>query len=77
MKVTILGVRKLDFLTKEGNPVKGRQVFIGFEANGVDGLQTEKVFLSDLKFGNVDVVASADYDIAYNLFGKVENISKL
>lgn len=64
-------------MTKEENPVKGRQVFIGFESNGVDGLQTEKVFLSDLKFGNVDVVASADYDIAYNLFGKVENISKL
>lgn len=76
MKVAVFGTKKLDFLSNDGNQVKGRQVFIGFEANGVDGMMTDKIFLSDVRFANVDIVVGLDYDIDFNRFGKVEAISK-
>ena len=74
--VTVIGVRKVNFTTQDGNIVKGRTVYIGFEANDVDGMQTDKVFLSDTKFGTVDIAVGLDYNIFYNRYGKVESMTK-
>ena len=76
-KVTVFGKKKLDFLSKDGNQVKGTNVFVAFEANGVDGLQTDKLFLSDTKFGSVDIVVGADYEVTYNRYGKVDSLTKM
>ena len=76
MKAVVFGTTKLDFFSKDGNQVKGRQVFIGFEATGVDGMMTEKFYLSDDRFGDIDIIAGADYDFSFDRRGKVETVTK-
>ncbi len=76
MKVVVFGTKKLDFLSNDGNQVKGLQVYVGFESNGVNGMQTDKIFLSETRFGDVEIVVGADYNISYNRYGKVDYIAK-
>ena len=76
MIMSIFGVRKLNFTAQDGKVVKGRSVYVGYEANGVDGLLTEKIYLSDDIFGSIDITVGADYDFSFDCRGKVETVTK-
>lgn len=76
MIMSIFGVRKLNFTAQDGKIVKGRTVFVGYEADGVDGMMTEKIYLSDDRFGDLDIIAGADYDFSFDRRGKVETVTK-
>lgn len=76
MLMSVIGVRKLNFTTQDGKNIKGRSVFVGYEADGVDGLMTEKIFLSDVHFGDVDIITGTDYDFAFDHRGRVGSVTK-
>jgi hypothetical protein len=44
---TIVGVQMKSFTTKDGKSVTGYNVWYTYERNGVDGVVTDRVFVSD------------------------------
>ena len=76
MIVTVVGIRHLDFITKEGTQIKGKKIQIvrkpsTREKTQVDGSLVDTVFISDnsgitlpvFKFGQ-------DYDFHYETDGR-------
>ena len=48
MQAMLLGVRRVDMTDQQsGRPIKGFSCFYSFPSNGVEGLETSKVFVSD------------------------------
>lgn len=76
MRVSVFGKRKLNFISKEGNEVDGWQIYVGFEADGVEGLLTDKMFLSSKKFRDIAVTVGQDYEVTFDRFAKVDTIVK-
>lgn len=44
---TIVGVELKSFTTKDGNTVTGYNVWYSYDRKGVDGVVTDRVFISD------------------------------
>lgn len=44
---TIVGVKMNSFTTKDGKMITGYNVWYTYESTGVDGLVTDRVFISD------------------------------
>lgn len=44
---TIVGVQLKSFTNKDGNTVTGYNVWYSYESTGVDGIVTNRVFISD------------------------------
>lgn len=66
----LLGYRKLDFTTDDGNAVKGTQLFVRFPEDGVTGEMCDKLFVRD----GVELPAltpGMTLDISFNRKGKV------
>lgn len=59
MKGTILGIRKLDFVGRDGEPVKKTQYWVGFKARGTEGQQAEKIGWDE----NFENTAAPDYSV--------------
>jgi len=47
MVVYLLGYKPLDFTNNRGELVKGTQVFVAFQEDGVVGRQVDKLFFKD------------------------------
>lgn len=47
MRVKLIGFQALDFKPPDGDPVKGTNIFIVYEENGVQGEKAEKKFLHE------------------------------
>ncbi len=47
MFLKLFGFRKLDFVPDGGEAVKGNQLFVGWEEDGVTGMMTDKLFIRD------------------------------
>lgn len=76
MKATILGKRKVDFSTDDGRNIVGTTVWLGFDDDSdVEGLYSEKTFLSNSVASYKDLAVGADVDVTYNRKGKVISIS--
>lgn len=73
---SVIGLRKVNFTANDGKIIKGRRIYVAFESNGVEGMETDSIFLSDEKFGEVDIVVGLDYKVSYNRYGKVETLTK-
>lgn len=76
MRITVFGKRRLHFTSKDGNEIDGLQLFYGFVADNVDGLQTDKIFLSSKKFGDIAITTGDDYEVTFDRNGKIETIEK-
>lgn len=74
MKVTVFGVRSVDFTSSDGRAISGATMYIGYEAEGVDGLATEKIFVSAGKLPKKAITPGQDVEIAFNMRGKVEKV---
>lgn len=75
----IVGYRKSDFTAKDGNQVKGFNVFLETPiTSGGEGVQTEKIYLSEGKLAKMGVdlneIFGKEVTLAYNRWGKVEQI---
>lgn len=75
MYVNLLGSRALDFTGSDGKAVKGIQLFVSFDEDGVNGQATDKIFIKPevelpkgIKIGN-------KLNLSFNRKGKVEAVS--
>lgn len=76
----IVGIKKLDFTTKDGDVIQGQQLFLTnpIEADKGEGDETEKVFLSTDKLAKMAFKPKL-YDevtVIYNKYGKCDRIEK-
>lgn len=73
MKITLRGLRKLDFKTEDGSIVKGTQLFMSYEEDGILGEKTDKLFVRD-GFELPTLTPGGQLDIAFTNKGKPESI---
>lgn len=69
----VLGVRVLNFKDEKGKQIQGVNVYVAYPEDNVDGLMTDKLFLSIDKFEAIcDVIKPGDeLEVVYNRFGKI------
>lgn len=77
----IIGIKKLDFTTKEGDVIKGQQLVLTgpIEPNKGEGEEAEKIFLSAEKLSKM-LFKPKLYDevtVVYNKYGKCDHIEKV
>ena len=74
MRAKIYGVQAVDFVSPEGTPIVGKNIYVGFENRYVDGLKTNKYFVNKNCDGYSDLQPDLDITIDFNEKGKVESI---
>lgn len=74
MKHTLLGKRSVSFTAADGKVVEGTSIYVAYDADGVEGMAAEKLFVPSAKMPKKDLVVGSDIDIFFNRFGKVDNI---
>lgn len=73
----IVGKKRVDFKPKNSDDrVDGLTVYVTYEEDKVQGLATDKIFLSTTKFGDMfsDLKVGTLIEISYNKFGKVDSV---
>lgn len=75
-KVKILGMRWVDMDVDNGRKVLGWTLYISFPADNVQGVQTGKCFVSDVRWNNLTYQPAVGDDVllVYNRTGKVADI---
>ena len=74
MLATLHGIRPLDFTANDGKKVKGTQLFVSFEENGVTGRATDKVFVkADIELPK-KLQIGQEIDLYFDRKGKVEAV---
>lgn len=71
---TVLGKRPVEFTAKDGKEVKGVSLYLGYEAEGVEGMVTDKVFIPAAKMPKNDIVVGSEVDVLFDRRGKVDCI---
>lgn len=70
MTAKVLGTRDLDFKANDGNEIRGRQVFVAYKQDGVDGDMVDKVFIRhDSPLASVSFKYGCEYDFVYEVHG--------
>lgn len=70
MTAKVLGTRDLDFKANDGNEIRGRQVFVTYKQDGVDGDMVDKVFIRhDSPLASVSFKYGCEYDFIYEVYG--------
>lgn len=80
MKAMLLGYRKFDFKTKDGNDICGTKLYLGFEEEGVIGLTcSDKYFIGNDKKEVITIdlkqFVGKSIDVELNFKGKIACIS--
>lgn len=74
---SIVGVQMKSFTTKDGKTVTGYNVWYTYERSGVDGVVTDRVFVSDRVCNRSNFtphVGDVVRDFAYNRFGTLYQV---
>lgn len=71
---TVLGKKPVSFTTNDGKEITGITLYLGYEAKGVEGMATDKVFVSAAKMPKEPIVVGSEVDVHFNRYGKVEAI---
>lgn len=74
MKMTVLGIRPVNFTASDGRTVTGTSIFAGYETEGVDGLAVEKIFVAVDRMPKKAITVGSDVEVVFNMKGKVEGI---
>lgn len=70
MLAKVLGTRDLDFKTNDGNEIKGKQIFVSYHQDNVNGEIVDKVFVNhDSPLSNVSFKFGSEYDFVYEIHG--------
>jgi len=74
MKAKLLGTRQLDFTSKDGNQIKGTNLFLAFPEDGVTGHATDKIFIrSDISLP-AGMKVGGEIQVFFNRKGRVEAV---
>lgn len=71
---TVLGKRPVSFKSDDGRDITGTTLYLGYEEEGVEGMATDKVFISTAKMPKNDIVVGAEVDVLFDRRGKVDSI---
>lgn len=75
MRIEIVGIKDTKFKNREtGEVIEGQSVFFEYEDEKVNGLATDKCFLSKAKAIVPVPHLPVDADLYYNKYGKVDEI---
>lgn len=70
MIAKVLGTRDLDFKATDGKEIKGRQIFVSYREDKVNGEMVEKVFVPhDSPFASVPFKFGQEYEFVYEVHG--------
>jgi hypothetical protein len=72
--MTLVGFKNSGFKGKDGTYVDGVTLFFTETRRDVEGLSTEKVFITSAKLGNYVPVIGDELTVLYNRWGKVVGI---
>lgn len=72
----IVGIKHSTIKFKDGNQVTGYNLFLSEPREGVQGVATESVFVSDQRIAPYSPVLGDNVRIYYNRWGKVESVMK-
>lgn len=74
----IIGIRPVDFTSKEGNHITGYTIFIAGEDDHTRGRYTDKFFMSAQKWDNLPYIFDVGdrINLLYNRYGKVQTIEQ-
>lgn len=75
MIFTILGKQTLDFTTKDGQNIKGVNLYVGYKDQNTEGLKADKVFVRDGIAIPAEMKMNDKVQISFDNRGKVEQIS--
>lgn len=73
----IIGIQKSSFDTKDGKHISGCFLFLTEERSNVQGVATERIFLSDDKLCGYSPSIGDEIKPYYNRFGKVDFVELL
>lgn len=76
MLFKLLGIQPINFTNNSGETINGTNIFVVYKDENVEGLKTEKFFLKSGIEIPKEVKLNDSLDIAFNMKGKVEMISK-
>ena len=74
MRAIIYGVQNLDFTTADGAVIKGKSIYCGFENRYVDGLKTNKFFVSAENPACKDLKPDVEIEMSFDYNGRIDNI---
>lgn len=74
MIVQLLGYQTVDFTNKNGEQIRGSNIFVSFEDENVTGLHTEKFFIREGINLPEGTKIKDTIDLSFNMKGKVESI---
>lgn len=74
MKYVLMGKKPVNFTAQDGKVINGTTFYVSCEMDGVEGLATDKFFVSAEKLPKKDLVVGSDVEIYFNRFGKVDAI---
>jgi len=76
MRVKVIGISKVDFKPKDSdNSIKGTNLFISQEREGVQGVFAEKQFIREAVQIPAGLKVGTIIDLSYNRYGKVDSIN--
>ena len=70
----VIGKKPVSFTAKDGKEITGTTYYLGYETDGVEGMATDKVFISAAKMPKDDIAVGSEVDVLFNRYGKVEAI---
>ena len=75
MANVVVGVKKTSFTTKDTKEtINGYNIYYSYPAIGVEGLATDRFFISLNKAGEWQPMPGDEILIYYNRFGKVDSV---
>lgn len=78
MHYNVVGIRTVNYISKKtGNPVSGVEFHVTFSDKNVNGLATDKIFISSRNLDVSHVKLNDDIQILYNRYGQVDFVEVL
>ena len=77
MIVQLIGAKKLQFKSQNGQEISGTNLYVAFPEENTEGLRAERFFLKDSIELPKDVRLNDKIDISFNHKGKIEAVSKI
>ena len=75
MVVQVIGTQWLDFITKEGNLLKGTNLYVAYPRDNVEGLMADKIFVPHTISIPKEMKLNAKVDISFDNHKHIEKIS--
>jgi hypothetical protein len=75
MIVQVIGKQALDFTTKEGQLIKGTNLYVAYKEENTEGLKADRFFVRDGVVIPKEMKINDKLDIGFNNRGKIEAIN--